>query len=88
MPDEQRQIQEINTGIYCVSNTKLRSLPKLSNENAQGEYYLTDIVAMAIADGLEVASVEPDFAFEVDGVNNRLQLATLERQFQQQQPNN
>ena len=84
--EAQRQIQEINTGIYCVSNAKLHQwLPKLSNENAQGEYYLTDIVAMAIADGLEVASVEPDFAFEVDGVNNRLQLATLERQFQQQQ---
>ena len=84
--EAQRQIQEINTGIYCVSNAKLHQwLPKLSNENAQGEYYLTDIVAMAIADGLEVASVEPDFAFEVDGVNDRLQLATLERQFQQQQ---
>ena len=84
--EAQRQIQEINTGIYCVSNAKLHQwLPKLSNENAQGEYYLTDIVAMAIADGLEVASVEPDFAFEVDGVNDRIQLATLERQFQQQQ---
>mgnify|MGYP002662009668 CR=1 FL=1 len=84
--EAQRQIQEINTGIYCVSNAKLHQwLPKLSNENAQGEYYLTDIVAMAIADGLEVASVEPDFAFEVEGVNDRLQLATLERQFQQQQ---
>ena len=79
----QRQIQEINTGIYCVSNAKLHQwLPKLSNNNAQGEYYLTDIVAMAIADGLEVASVEPERAFEVEGVNDRIQLAALEREFQ------
>ncbi len=62
--EAQRQIQEINTGIYCVSNAKLHEwLPKLSNNNAQGEYYLTDIVAMAIADGLEVASVEPRTGF-------------------------
>lgn len=81
--DAQRQIKEINTGIYCVSNAKLHQwLPKLSNNNAQGEYYLTDIVAMAIADGLEVASVEPERAFEVEGVNDRLQLAALEREFQ------
>lgn len=79
----QRQIQEINTGIYCVSNAKLHEwLPKLSNNNAQSEYYLTDIVAMAIADGLEVASVEPELAFEVEGVNDRVQLAALEREFQ------
>ena len=81
--EAQRQIQEINTGIYCVSNAKLHEwLPKLSNNNAQGEYYLTDIVAMAIADGLEVASVEPELAFEVEGVNDRVQLAALEREFQ------
>lgn len=81
--EAQRQIQEINTGIYCVSNAKLHEwLPKLSNNNAQGEYYLTDIVAMAIADGLVVASVEPALAFEVEGVNDRVQLAALEREFQ------
>ena len=81
--DEQHKIQEINTGIYCVSNAKLHQwLPKLSNNNAQGEYYLTDIVAMAIQDGLEVASVEPERAFEVEGVNDRVQLATLEREYQ------
>ncbi|MBL8322499.1 MAG: bifunctional UDP-N-acetylglucosamine diphosphorylase/glucosamine-1-phosphate N-acetyltransferase GlmU, partial [Acinetobacter sp.] len=79
----QRQIQEINTGIYCVSNARLHQwLPKLSNSNAQGEYYLTDIVAMAIEDGLEVASVEPEMAFEVEGVNDRVQLAALEREYQ------
>ncbi|WP_019838245.1 bifunctional UDP-N-acetylglucosamine diphosphorylase/glucosamine-1-phosphate N-acetyltransferase GlmU [Acinetobacter towneri] len=81
--EAQREIQESNTGIYCVSNAKLHEwLPKLSNNNAQGEYYLTDIVAMAIADDLEVASVEPALAFEVEGVNDRVQLAALEREFQ------
>ncbi|WP_151979802.1 bifunctional UDP-N-acetylglucosamine diphosphorylase/glucosamine-1-phosphate N-acetyltransferase GlmU [Acinetobacter guerrae] len=84
--EEQRQIQEINTGIYCVSNQKLHEwLPKLSNQNAQGEYYLTDIVAMAVADGLEIASIQPQLAYEVEGVNDRLQLSALEREFQQQQ---
>ncbi|MCY1163120.1 Bifunctional protein GlmU [compost metagenome] len=84
--DEQRKIKEFNTGIYCINNAKLHEwLPKLSNENAQGEYYLTDIIAMAIADGLSVASVEPELAFEVEGVNDRVQLATLEREFQNNQ---
>lgn len=84
--DEQRQIQEINTGIYCVHNAKLHEwLPKLSNNNAQGEYYLTDIVAMAVAEGLEIASIQPEQCFEVEGVNDRIQLATLEREFQAQQ---
>ena len=84
--DEQRKIKEFNTGIYCVNNAKLHEwLPKLSNENAQGEYYLTDIIAMAITDGLSVASVEPELAFEVEGVNDRVQLAALEREFQNNQ---
>jgi len=84
--DEQRQIKEINTGIYCVSNAKLHEwLPRLSNENAQGEYYLTDIVAMAITDGMQIASVQPKLAFEVEGVNDRIQLAALEREFQNHQ---
>ena len=84
--DEQRKIKEFNTGIYCVSNAKLHQwLPQLSNQNVQGEYYLTDIIAMAITDGLEVASVEPTLAFEVEGVNDRIQLAALEREFQQDQ---
>lgn len=84
--DAQRQIQEINTGIYCVSNAKLHEwLPKLSNNNAQGEYYLTDIVEMAVAEGLKIASIQPEQAFEVEGVNDRIQLAALEREFQAQQ---
>lgn len=83
---EQHKIQEINTGIYCVSNAKLHEwLPRLSNNNAQGEYYLTDIVEMAVKDGLDIASIQPKLAYEVEGINDRLQLANLERAFQQQQ---
>lgn len=81
--DAQREIQEINTGIYCVDNAKLHQwLPQVSNNNVQNEYYITDIVAMAVAEGLEIASIEPEFAFEVEGVNDRLQLASLEREWQ------
>lgn len=84
--EQQRQIKEINTGIYCISNAKLHQwLPKLSNDNAQGEYYLTDIVAMALADGLQIASIQPELPFEVEGVNDRIQLAALEREFQAHQ---
>ena len=87
--EQQREIKEINTGIYCVSNAKLHQwLPKLSNENAQGEYYLTDIVAMALADGMEIASIQPELAFEVEGINDRIQLAALEREFQSHQAKN
>ena len=87
--EQQREIKEINTGIYCVSNAKLHQwLPKLSNENAQGEYYLTDIVAMALADGMEIASIQPELAFEVEGINDRIQLAALEREFQSHQARN
>ena len=72
--------------VFIVSNAKLHQwLPQLSNDNVQGEYYLTDIVAMAVADGLEIASIQPELAFEVEGINDRLQLSALERDFQQQQ---
>ena len=81
--ENERNINEINTGIYCVDNACLhRWLPKLSNNNVQGEYYLTDIVEMAVKDGLHIGSVQPEYEFEVEGVNDRLQLATLERRFQ------
>jgi len=81
--EQQRQIKEINTGIYCVSNAKLQQwLPNLNNNNAQAEYYLTDIVSMALQDGMSIASVQPNMAFEVEGVNDRTQLAALEREFQ------
>lgn len=80
------QISEVNTGIYCVDNALLhRWLPKLSNQNAQAEYYLTDIVAMAAAEGLVIGSIQPTHEFEIEGVNDRRQLAGLERRFQQYQ---
>ncbi len=81
--DAEKLITEVNTGIYCVDNACLhRWLPKLSNNNVQGEYYLTDIVAMAVADGLEIGSIQPEYEFEVEGVNDRIQLANLERRYQ------
>lgn len=84
--DAQRQISEVNTGIMAVrSEDLLRWLPALSNDNAQGEYYLTDIIAMAVADGRTVRTAEPDNEQEVQGVNDKRQLAMLERWYQQQQ---
>ena len=59
-----------------------RWIPKLQNENAQGEYYLTDCVAAAVSEGIEVAGVQAATDAEVTGVNNRIQLAKLERQYQ------
>ncbi|WP_286811776.1 bifunctional UDP-N-acetylglucosamine diphosphorylase/glucosamine-1-phosphate N-acetyltransferase GlmU [Marinobacter sp. UBA2678] len=83
---EQQQIREVNTGILAVSAKHLKSwLPTLSNSNAQGEYYLTDIIAMAVEQGLGVSVSQPENPFEVQGVNNRLQLAELERWFQHRQ---
>ena len=80
--DEQK-IQEINSGIYCVDNALLHKyLPKLSNNNAQQEYYLTDIVKMAVAEGINIVAIEPEHTFEIEGVNNRQQLASLERTWQ------
>ncbi|MBB5321673.1 bifunctional UDP-N-acetylglucosamine diphosphorylase/glucosamine-1-phosphate N-acetyltransferase GlmU [Marinobacter oulmenensis] len=83
---EQQQIQEVNTGILAVSSRRLKEwLPALSNRNAQGEYYLTDIIAMAGEQGLDITVSQPLNPFEVQGVNNRLQLAELERWYQHQQ---
>ncbi|WP_315708860.1 bifunctional UDP-N-acetylglucosamine diphosphorylase/glucosamine-1-phosphate N-acetyltransferase GlmU [Brenneria uluponensis] len=84
--EEQRQISEINTGILVANGQDLkRWLSQLTNDNVQGEYYLTDIIAMAVQEGHRVMAVHPDSQSEVEGVNNRLQLATLERVYQQEQ---
>lgn len=73
-------IQECNTGILSVPTEKLHEwLPQLSNDNAQGEYYLTDVIAMSVAAGIEVETLQPEFAQETFGVNNRAQQAELER---------
>ncbi|MBF2720578.1 bifunctional UDP-N-acetylglucosamine diphosphorylase/glucosamine-1-phosphate N-acetyltransferase GlmU [Psychrobacter sp. NG254] len=80
---DEQSINEINSGIYCVDNALLHKyLPELSNDNAQKEYYLTDIVKMAVADGITIAAIEPEHTFEIEGVNNRQQLASLERTWQ------
>lgn len=84
--DVQKAIREINTGILACPRAFLaEALPKLSSNNAQGEYYLTDVIAMAVAAGLKVDTVQPAHAWEVDGVNDRVQLARLERIWQRQQ---
>lgn len=78
--DDEKKIREVNTGIFCVPNALLhRWLPALKNNNAQGEYYLTDIIAMAAGEGVAIETVQPDQAWEVDGINDKLQLAALER---------
>lgn len=81
---EQRAIQEGNTGILAAPRERLLGwLSRLSNSNAQGEYYLTDVIAMAVGDGLRVATAQPQVAMETQGANDRLQLSELERFFQQ-----
>ncbi|RTR27411.1 bifunctional UDP-N-acetylglucosamine diphosphorylase/glucosamine-1-phosphate N-acetyltransferase GlmU [Shewanella atlantica] len=80
---EQLAINEINTGIMAAPGKQLKEwLGQLSSDNAQGEYYLTDIVAMAHKDGIEITTAQPESAIEVEGANNRVQLAQLERAYQ------
>lgn len=79
-------VNEINTGILACPRAFLAAcLPKLSSDNAQGEYYLTDVIAMAVAEGLKVETQQPQQSWEVDGVNDKVQLARLERIYQQNQ---
>ncbi|WP_319242985.1 bifunctional UDP-N-acetylglucosamine diphosphorylase/glucosamine-1-phosphate N-acetyltransferase GlmU [uncultured Propionivibrio sp.] len=77
---EERTIREINTGIMAMPTARLDDwLGRLSNNNAQREYYLTDIVGMAVAEGLPVCTAHPQHDWEVLGVNSKVQLAELER---------
>jgi len=79
----ERAVRECNTGIMAMTAAQLRRwLPRLSADNAQGEYYLTDIIAMAAAEGVNIATVQPARPLEVEGVNNRAQMARLERALQ------
>jgi bifunctional UDP-N-acetylglucosamine pyrophosphorylase/glucosamine-1-phosphate N-acetyltransferase len=81
--EAERAIREINSGIMAVPTRHLKKwLAALSNNNAQGEYYLTDIVAQAVADGVPVVSSQPSGEWEVAGVNSKVQLAELERRHQ------
>ena len=84
--EQERQVNEVNTGILSVSSDRLNVwLKRLDNNNVQGEYYLTDIIAMAVQEGLTISTVSSGDENEVLGVNNKRQLATLERYYQQLQ---
>ncbi|WP_338590828.1 bifunctional UDP-N-acetylglucosamine diphosphorylase/glucosamine-1-phosphate N-acetyltransferase GlmU [Shewanella khirikhana] len=80
---EQLKINEINSGIMALPGKRLKSwLGRLENNNAQGEFYLTDVIAMAHADGVAIDTAHPANPIETEGANNRVQLAALERAYQ------
>ncbi|HTS53034.1 MAG TPA: bifunctional UDP-N-acetylglucosamine diphosphorylase/glucosamine-1-phosphate N-acetyltransferase GlmU, partial [Burkholderiales bacterium] len=82
----EKSIREINTGILAAPTAKLRAwLEDLRDDNAQGEYYLTDIIARAVADGVTIHTVRPRDTWEILGVNSKEQLAELERIYQRGQ---
>ena len=81
--DAEKAVVEINTGVLVCPGDKLRSwLDNLGNDNAQGEYYLTDVIAMAVSDGVTVHGVKADSWTEVMGINDKKQLAEAERALQ------
>lgn len=81
--EAQKAITEINTGMMMMQGADLkRWLGSLSNDNAQGEYYLTDVIEMAASEGKQIRAAHPEEVSEVEGINNRLQLANLERALQ------
>jgi bifunctional UDP-N-acetylglucosamine pyrophosphorylase/glucosamine-1-phosphate N-acetyltransferase len=81
--DDQRRIREINTGVILCPGDKLKGwLANLGNDNSQGEYYLTDVIAMAVADGVKVHGIKADSSVEVMGINDKKQLAEAERALQ------
>ena len=83
---EQLKIQEVNTGVMVSDGASFKKwLTQLDNNNAQGEYYMTDVIALANRDGCQVAAVQAADLMEVEGANNRLQLTALEQYFQQKQ---
>jgi bifunctional UDP-N-acetylglucosamine pyrophosphorylase/glucosamine-1-phosphate N-acetyltransferase len=81
--DAEREIAEINTGVFCCPADRLKGwLSRLSNDNSQGEYYLTDVIAMAVEDGLTVHGIKAAGQDEVMGINDKKQLAEAERALQ------
>ena len=83
--EAQRRITEVNTGILAVQAGYLNEcLSKVDNDNTQGEYYLTDVIALAVKDGKKIFTMQPENTYEVEGVNDRSQLARLERIKQQE----
>jgi bifunctional UDP-N-acetylglucosamine pyrophosphorylase/glucosamine-1-phosphate N-acetyltransferase len=84
----ERNIREVNTGIMAIPSPRLQNwLSRLGNKNAQKEYYLTDIVALAIKDGAKVSSIQPQHEWETLGINSKAQLAQLERMYQRERAN-
>ena len=84
--EAQRTICEVNTGIMAMPNARLRTwLQRLSNNNSQQEYYLTDIIGMAVEDGLTVHAEITQDEWNVTGINSKQDLATLERIYQRRQ---
>ena len=80
---EQLQIHEVNTGIMLANAKLLKTLlAQVGNKNAQQEYYLTDVIELASQNGYPIVASQPNDAFEVEGVNNRVQQANLERKYQ------
>jgi len=83
---DELNVSEINTGIMLIGAVSLVGwLARISNENAQGEYYLTDLIEMAVHDGVAIHVTQPTEKVEAEGVNNRMQLAELERAYQREQ---
>lgn len=83
--EQEKLVREVNTGILALPSALLHEwLPRLSANNAQGEYYLTDVIAMAAGEAVRVRAIQPEAEQEVQGVNNRQQLAQLERWYQRQ----
>jgi bifunctional UDP-N-acetylglucosamine pyrophosphorylase/glucosamine-1-phosphate N-acetyltransferase len=83
---EIKQVREINTGMMACPTKELRQwLSQIQPNNAQGEYYLTDIVGLAAVQGMPIRTMMPQYGFEVEGVNSRVQLAALERTWQSHQ---
>lgn len=82
---DERTITEINPGIYLVPAKYLKKwLPEIKNQNVQGEYYLTDIISLAVEEKIPVHAVQPALEEEILGVNDRVQLMRLERFYQRQ----
>jgi bifunctional UDP-N-acetylglucosamine pyrophosphorylase/glucosamine-1-phosphate N-acetyltransferase len=82
--EQERAITEVNTGILVLPGARLAAwLDALSCDNAQGEYYLTDLIAMAVGEGATIATAQPADPMEAEGINDRAQQAALERAWQQ-----
>lgn len=80
---DERAIREINTGVFCCPADKLKGwLKRLGNDNKQGEYYLTDVIGIAVADGVTVHGIKADSRVEIMGINDKKQLAEAERALQ------